>query len=299
MIAKPNRGAVRAAGAHVRRRKSSGLGSGAGRWLAWICSLLLALLSILPILWIFVTSFKTFIETQQVPPAWPTFTNLENYVSQFTGGSSAFGPLIRSLVVASLTMVVTIVVAVPAAYSLARYRIKRKADIQFWIISSRMMPLIAAVIPLSTLLRFIGLYDTLQGLIVVYVGVNLSFAVWLLTIFFQGVPLDVEQAAHIDGLSRFGVLWYISIPLARASIFVVAIFTWIFSWNELLDGLVLTTGATQTLPVFLSRFASNTLTAYQQMAAVAMVQILPAILITFLAQKYIVSGLSMGALAGE
>ena len=113
------------------------------------------------------------------------------------------------------------------------------------------------------------------------------------------VPLEVEQAAHIDGLSRFGVLWHISIPLARASIFVVAIFTWIFSWNELLDALVLTSGATETLPVFLSKFASNTLTAYQQMAAVATVQILPAVIITFFAQRYIVAGLSMGALSGE
>lgn len=299
MSAKPNQRLARATGVIIRPREGRASGAGAGRWLAWVFSLLLALLSLLPILWIFVTSFKTFIETQQVPPVWPSFSNVDNYVSQFTGDSSAFWPLIRSLIVASVTMIVTIVVAVPAAYSLARYHIKRKADIQFWIISSRMMPLIAAVIPLSALLRFVGLYDTLQGLIVVYVGVNLSFAVWLLTIFFQGVPIDVEQAAHIDGLSRFGVLWYISIPLARPSIFVVAIFTWIFSWNELLNGLVLTTGATQTLPVFLSRFASNTLTAYQQMAAVAMVQILPAILITFLAQKYIVSGLSMGALAGE
>ncbi len=299
MIAKVDRGAGRGARVKVGRQESGMTGASIGRWLAWIFSLVLALLSILPILWILVTSFKTFIETQQVPPVWPSFTNWDNYVSQFMGDSSALGPLIHSLIVASVTMLVTIVVSVPAAYSLARYRIRRKQDIQFWIISSRMMPLIAAVIPLSALLRFVGLYDTIPGLIVVYVGVNLSFAVWLLTIFFQGVPLDVEQAAHLDGLTRYGVLWYISIPLARSSIFVVAIFTWIFSWNELLNSLVLTTGATETLPVFLSRFASNTQTAFQQMAAVAMVQILPAVVITFLAQKYIVSGLSLGALSGE
>ena len=257
------------------------------------------MISVAPILWIVVTSFKTFIQTQAIPPVWPGFTNVDNYVSQFSGSNSALGPLLRSLVVATVRMAITIVVAVPAAYSLARYRIFRKQDVQFWIISSRMMPLIAGVIPLAALLQAVRLYDTVPGLIIVYVGVNLSFAVWLLSIFFQNVPLEVEQAAHIDGLSRFGVLWHISIPLARASIFVVAIFTWIFSWNELLDALVLTSGATETLPVFLSKFASNTLTAYQQMAAVATVQILPAVIITFFAQRYIVAGLSMGALSGE
>ena len=270
-----------------------------GKGLAWLLALLLAMISVAPILWIVVTSFKTFIQTQAIPPVWPSFTNVDNYVSQFSGSNSALGPLLRSLVVATVTMIITIVVAVPAAYSLARYRIFRKQDVQFWIISSRMMPLIAGVIPLAALLQAVRLYDTVPGLIIVYVGVNLSFAVWLLSIFFQNVPLEVEQAAHIDGLSRFGVLWHISIPLARASIFVVAIFTWIFSWNELLDALVLTSGATGTLPVFLSKFASNTLTAYQQMAAVATVQILPAVIITFFAQRYIVAGLSMGALSGE
>ena len=270
-----------------------------GKGIAWLLALLLAVISVAPILWIVVTSFKTFIQTQAIPPVWPSFTNLDNYVSQFSGSNSALGPLLRSLVVATVTMIITIVVAVPAAYSLARYRIFRKQDVQFWIISSRMMPLIAGVIPLAALLQAVRLFDTVPGLIIVYVGVNLSFAVWLLSIFFQNVPLEVEQAAHIDGLSRFGVLWHISIPLARASIFVVAIFTWIFSWNELLDALVLTSGATGTLPVFLSKFASNTLTAYQQMAAVATVQILPAVIITFFAQRYIVAGLSMGALSGE
>jgi ABC-type glycerol-3-phosphate transport system permease component len=270
-----------------------------GKGLAWLLALLLAMISVAPILWIVVTSFKTFIQTQAIPPVWPSFTNVDNYMSQFSGSNSALGPLLRSLVVATVTMIITIVVAVPAAYSLARYRIFRKQDVQFWIISSRMMPLIAGVIPLAALLQAVRLYDTVPGLIIVYVGVNLSFAVWLLSIFFQSVPLEVEQAAHIDGLSRFGVLWHISIPLARASIFVVAIFTWIFSWNELLDALVLTSGATETLPVFLSKFASNTLTAYQQMAAVATVQILPAVIITFFAQRYIVAGLSMGALSGE
>jgi len=180
--------------------------TGAGAWAAWALSLLLALISAAPILWIVATSFKTFIQTQAVPPVWPNFANFDNYVSQFTGDSAGLGALIRSLIIASVATLVTIALAVPAAYSLARYRLVRKGDIQFWIISSRMMPLIAGVVPLAALLQAVHLFDTVPGLIIVYVGINLSFAVWLLSIFFQGVPIDVEQAAHIDGLTRFGVM---------------------------------------------------------------------------------------------
>jgi ABC-type glycerol-3-phosphate transport system permease component len=265
----------------------------------WLLALLLGLMSAAPILFIVLTSFKTFIQTQILPPAWPDLTNLENYTAMFSGDGGARGPLVRSWIVATATTLITLAVAIPAAYSLARYRIARKKDIQFWIISTRMMPLIAAIVPLSSMLLAVHLSNTVQGLIIVYVGINLSFAVWLLTIFFQGVPLQIEEAAQLDGHSRLGTMFKVTIPIARPSIVVVAIFTWIFAWNEFLAALVLTTGESQTLPVFLSRYASNTLTAYQEMAAVATVQIIPAVLITFFAQKYIVKGLSMGALSAE
>ena len=271
----------------------------------WLLALLLALGSLAPIAWIVLTSFKTYVQTQRVPPVmWPGFHYVDNYTSQFSsrGGTlgSAIGPLERSLIIATATTAIVLALGVPAGYALARYRIARKRDIQFFIISTRMMPLIAVIVPLSVLLKKLSLTDTIPGLVLVYVGINLSFAIWLLSIFFQSVPPDIEQAAQIDGHSRLGALWHVSIPLARAGIVVVAIFTWIFAWNELLDALVLTTGATETLPVFLSKFYSqNLLPSYHEMAAVAMIQILPAVLVTFLAQRYIVTGLSMGAVTGE
>ena len=260
---------------------------------------MLAALVFVPMGWIILTSFKTFVQSQALPPVWPSFTNLSNYAETFAGDQSALHPLVHSLIVATVTMVVTTLIGIPAAYALARYEIPRKKDIQFYILSTRFMPIIAGIIPLSALLSKLGLYGSTLGLIVVYVSINLSFAVWLLTIFFRNVPKDVEEAARIDGASRLATLWLITIPMASASIVVVALFTWIFSWNELLDALVLTNGDSQTLPVFLAKFASNTLTQYQQMAAVATVQTLPAILLTFFAQKYIVTGLSMGALSAE
>lgn len=266
---------------------------------SWLFALGLAVASMLPIVWTVLTSFKTYIQSQTIPPPWPDPTNFGNYHDQFSGSSSGLDPLLRSLTVATLTMLITMALAIPAAYALARYAIARKREIQYWIISSRMLPLVTVIIPLSTLLQKAHLYDTLASLVIVYTASNLAFAVWLLSIFFQNVPEQIEQAGRIDGLTRWGVLWHITLPLARSSILIVALFTWIFPWNELLFGLVLTSGNAQTLPVFLSKFATETMVSWQGMAAVATVQVIPAIALTFLAQRYIVSGLSMGALAAE
>ena len=287
-----------AANVRVRRRGRRRVRPGA--IIAWLMTLLLALISALPVVWIASTAFKTFIETQTVPPTLiPDVTNLGAFAHEFGDAGGATDPLIHSLIVATATTIVTMLVAIPAAFGLARYTFSHKTDLQFWIISSRMMPLIAGIIPINTMFVALGFYDTLQGLVILYVGVNLSFAIWLLTIFFSNVPVEIEQAAQIDGVSRIGVLRHVTIPLARSGIVVIAIFTWIFSWNELLGALVLTTGQTQTLPVYLSTFSSNTAVYYQNMAAVGAVQIIPAVLITFFAQRYIVSGLSMGAISAE
>lgn len=289
--------AVTAAATHKVR---SGRRVRPGAIVAWLATLVLALMSAMPVFWIVGTSFKTFIETQQVPPLIiPDFTNLNAYFHEFTGGSNAFVPFVHSLIVATATTVVTMLVAIPAAFALARYAIRRKPDVQFWIISSRMMPMIAGIIPLNIMFVALGIYDTMQGLVLLYLGMNLSFAVWLLTIFFSNVPVEIEQAARIDGVSRMGVLRHVTLPLARSSVAVIAIFTWIFTWNELLGALVLTTGKTMTLPVYFSTFSSNTAVYFQNMAAVGTIQIIPAILIVFFAQRYIVSGLSMGAISAE
>jgi len=271
-----------------------------GRVAIWFLALLLALISAAPILWVVMTAFKSFVQSQARPPVWiPDFGYTKNFIDQFGAGGEAIRPLQNSLIVATASMVVTMAIAIPAAYALARYVIRRKPDIQFWIISSRMMPLIAAIVPLSTMMALVGLTETLEGLIIVYVAFNLSFAVWLLSIFFSNVPIEIEEAARIDGMSRMAVLWRITIPLARSGLVVIAIFTWIFSWNELLGALVITTGPSETLPVYLSGFASINMTEYQKLAAVGTVQVIPALLIVFFAQRYVVSGMSMGAVSAE
>jgi ABC-type glycerol-3-phosphate transport system permease component len=271
-----------------------------GRIFTWLLALLLALISAAPVIWVVTTSFKSFVQSQARPPMWiPDVTYTKNFIDQFTEGGEALRPLQNSLIVATVAMIVTMAVAIPAAYAMARYVIRRKPDIQFWIISSRMMPLIAAIVPMSIMMTWLGINKTLEGLVIVYVAFNLSFAVWLLSIFFSNVPVEIEEAARLDGVSRMGALWHITIPLARSGLVVIAIFTWIFCWNELLGAIVLTTGVSETLPVYLSGFASINMTEYQKLAAVGTVQIIPAVLIVFFAQRYIVSGMSMGAVSAE
>ncbi|MED4958740.1 carbohydrate ABC transporter permease [Paenibacillus macerans] len=259
----------------------------------------IALFSVFPILWAIGTSFKSYIQTQMYPPIWvPDQLRWSNYAKLFDGAGSILPSLLNSLIIAVLTTVFVMLLAIPAAYSLARFKTERTQKIQFWIISLRMMPPVAAMIPLYILFSRLGLTNTIWGMVIVYTMVNATFAVWLLAVFFEGVPREVEEAAMIDGLSYFGSMIRILLALAANGVLVIAAFVFIFSWNELAFALVLTGQGSQTLPVVLSGYASDVSVQYQTMAATQIVQIIPVAVLTFLIQRNILTGLSFGAVKG-
>ncbi len=258
-------------------------------------TVLVVLANLAPFVWMVATSLKTRIETQQPQVLLPRQARWDNYTELFTGTSPVLTYLQNSLISAAVATVVTMALAVPAAYALARIRMRGARDLQFGIISIKMMPQMAILVPISIAFAYVGLTRSLAGLIIVLILVNASFAVWLLSIFFSQLPSEVEEAGMLDGLSRWGVLWRIAVPLTRTSILVIATFVFIFSWNELPFALVLTQQDTATLPVFLSSFASQTSIAYHTMAAVGVVQLIPVVLLTFMIQRHIVRGLSFGA----
>ncbi|XID90753.1 carbohydrate ABC transporter permease [Paenibacillaceae bacterium WGS1546] len=265
----------------------------------WLLCLMISLVSLLPILWSLGTSFKSYIQTQMYPPLWlPTEFRWSNYTGLFQGAVSIWPSLVNSFVVALVATLIVMLLSIPAAYSLARFRTRKTQDVQMWIISLRMMPPVAAMIPIYILFGKLGLTNHIGGLVIVYVMMNATFAVWLLTIFFSGVPREVEEASHIDGLSYFGSLVRVLIPLAANGIWVIAAFVFIFCWNELAFAMVLTGQGTQTLPVVLSGYASDVSVQYQTMAATQMVQLLPVAILTFLIQRNILTGLSFGAVKG-
>lgn len=262
----------------------------------YVFLLLITFISISPLVWMFMTAFKIRREIFAMPPVWiPKPPTLNNFISIFAGDSCRTPFIYNSLIISLSTVLLTMLIATMAAYGFAKYKIPRSKDIEFWILSTRMMPPIAAVIPLFLLFRNVGLLDTRRGLILIYIAFNLPFAIWMMSIFFRQLPREIEEAAVIDGCSTFGLLRHISLPLVAPGLAVVAIFTFYFTWNELLFALVLTSRAAKTFPVSISEFRGVVNIRWGPMAAASMVHIAPVIAITFLIQKYIVAGLTLGA----
>lgn len=263
----------------------------------WIVvAVLLMLPSLLPLIWLLSTSFKNYIQTQTLPPTLipATGLNFANYES-LLGNPQTYTYLRNSVIVTVVVMVLVLVLAIPASYALARFKLRNTRDIQFWIISLRMLPAMAVIVPVYLLFSAIGLTGSLLSIICMVTMINASFAVWLCTSFFEEVPLEIEEAAQLDGYSRFKTFLFISVPVARTGILTVLGFVFIFSWNELPFALVLSGQATQTFPVFLSTFSSITLIDYGSMAAACIIFIAPVIVVTALLQRHLVEGLSFGA----
>jgi len=266
------------------------------RTLVYVTLILLTFLSISPLIWIFLTAFKIRKEIFAIPPVWiPKPPTLSHFITIFTGGFSRTPFIYNSIIISLSTTALALVIATMAAYGFAKYKVPRSKDIEFWILSTRMMPPIAVVIPLFLLFRNIGLLDTKRGLIAIYIAFNLPFAVWMMSIFFRQLPREIEEAAVIDGCSVFNLLRYISLPLVASGLAVVAIFTFYFTWNELLFALILTNRIAKTFPVSISEFRGVVNIRWGPMAASSIIHIAPVIVITFLIQKYIIAGLTLGA----
>lgn len=265
-------------------------------WGVWILVWLIVLLSLLPMFWLILGSVKTPAELWAFPPKFlPSNPSFKNFKSILTGSESRLPFLLNSLITALVATLVTLILAVPASYGFARMSIKRSKDIEFWILSTRMMPQIAALIPLFIIIRKINLFDTHFGLILIYIMFNLSYAVWMLTVFFRKLPVQIEEAAYIDGCSTRQVFLKVSVPLIFPSIMTVAAFVFTFCWNELIFALILTGNTAKTLPVAISEYTNGNFYRWELLTAASVLQVIPAVIIIVAMQKYIVSGLTMGA----
>ena len=265
------------------------------RVLIYFLALVFVMISIFPIIWLFFTSLKDRVEIFSIPPVWLPRPKAENYVREFNGNNSRFPFLVNSIQVGLVSTLFTLIIGTLAAYSIARFPAPAKKNIEFWILSVRMMPPVAVIVPLYLIMRSFRFLDKTAGLIVVHIAFNLPFVIWILAGFLRSIPKDVEEAALIDGCSWFQSLWKISLPLAAPGLATTSIFSFMFSWNELLAALVLTGRNAKTLPVAISEYWSNTQIRWEAMAATSMVHVIPIIIVTFLIQRYIVRGLTLGA----
>lgn len=267
-----------------------------GSIIANILVVLVLVVFMFPILMIFLTSIKTRADALASPPVWiftPTFSNYTDIFQQYP-----FAAYLRnSILVATLNTLIALIIGVPAAYALARFRFRGDNHVQFWILSQRMMPAIAAIIPLFILFRRFGLTNSILGLILIYLTSSLPFIVFMLTRFFEEIPRELEEASLVEGSSWYGAMTRIAIPLAKPGIAATAIFTFIFSWNEFLFALILTsTERAQTMPVAVTLFIRETGIEWGYMTAVAVIMMIPTAILTLAAQRHLVQGLTMGAL---
>jgi multiple sugar transport system permease protein len=248
-----------------------------------------------PIVMMLMTALKTPNDAIAVPPVWffkPIFTNFRDIFTMYP----LWLYLRNSLICATASTFISLAIGAPAAYSLARFEFKARENVATWILSTRMAPPIAAVIPYFILLRTFRLLDTRVGLIIIYVASSLPFVVWMMRGFFEDIPQEIEESARVDGCSRYGAMLRVAFPLAAPGLTAAAILVFIFNWNEFLFALLTTGRRAQTMPVAVSLFMKEFGIQWGYMAATAITMIVPLFVFTLFIQKYLVRGLTMGAI---
>lgn len=243
------------------------------------------------------TALKTEMAIFAWPPAWqfqPTLKSFYNSLFVF-GGRGAVAYLINSIVICAISTFLAVTLGAMSAYGLVRSSFKGKGQLEFWILSTRFAPPVAFVVPIYLMVRRVGLFDTHLALIIIYTAMNLSLVIWILRGFFAEIPIEIEEAALVDGYTRLQIFWRVAIPLVRPGVVSTAIMSAVFSWNEFLYAMVLTQSKAATLPVYLAGFSNSMGLAWGEYMAVGTMAVLPILVFTISLQKYLARGLAFGA----
>ena len=265
-------------------------------WWKYLVLSLLALLMLLPYLWIFLQSLKSYFDTIAVPPKFVFVPTLDNYIKVFTT-TGFLRSFLDSLIVAFGSVLLCLLVGTPFGYVLTRYRFRGRDDIGFFILSTRMLPAIVVIVPFIRIFNFLHLNDTYIGLILSHLLLNLALVVWMTRGFFDGIPKEIEEAASIDGASQIGTFLRIVFPIAAPGIAATAILAFLFSWNELIFALTLTSFNLKTLPVFMaSEFVGYLAVNWGALSAAGVIALIPTTIFIIIVQKNLVRGLTFGAI---
>jgi multiple sugar transport system permease protein len=277
-----------------------------------------------PIAWLVSSSFQSEAEITSKPPHWlPHQPTLENFSAIFQAdtkevtyetrrqGDPATGGYIpstaknllpamwNSLVVALAVVVLNLLVSVPAAYALAKIRfVGRQASI-YLMLTTRVIPDIALVVPFFLFIRKLGLLDSLSSLVITYLAITVPFSIFILVSYFESLPDELDKAARVDGCTRLQTLLRVFLPLALPSLVAVVLFTFLTSWNEFLLALMFTqTPASQTMPIVVASFTSDFTISFSFINAAGVLAIVPPVILAIMFERYIVSGLTAGAVKG-
>lgn len=268
------------------------------RALLWFILVAVVVLYGFPFVYMLLTSFKTPLETISVPPKLlPTAWTVDNYVSALTR-DGVLASFINSIITAVLSTLISLVLAIPAAYAVTRFRTRTGRIFIVLALVARMVPPIVIGVPMITVFRTLGISDTSLALAIAHTTISLPLSIWLMSSFFEAVPTELEEAAKIDGNSRLGALWRVVIPVTAGGVAVTAIFAFLASWNEFLFALLLTAVRSQTTPIVIANFQTQFGLDWGSMTALAVLYSIPVILLTLLLQRHIVAGLTLGAVKG-
>ncbi len=297
------------------------------RWFAGVVVVLYAIATLVPLVWIFMTGFKTPADAISYPPKVVFSPSVEGYCNLFAtrsrqtpeylaslppaqgqceqiareqqmvvAGPSNFSPrFLNSLIIAFGSTVLSVGFGVMAAYAFSRFKVPLKEDLLFFILSTRMMPPIAVAIPIYLMYRELGLSDTRTGMILLYTAVNISLAVWLLKGFIDEIPKEYEEAAMVDGYTRLQAFFKVVLPQATTGIVATAIFCLIFAWNEYAFAVLLTSGTAQTAPPFIPIIIGEGGQDWPAVAAGTTLFLIPILVFTVLLRKHLLRGITFGA----
>lgn len=309
----------------VRRRKSGPRPARIWRGVGLAVASTMFLVYVLaPIAWLVSSSVQNESEITSVPPHWlPENPTLDNFRAIFSAGdedityetrraadpaSGGFIPstagnllpaMVNSFIVSVSVVILNLLVAVPAAYALAKIRFRGRHLSIYAILTTRVIPDIALVVPFFLFIRNLGLLDTLSSLVITYLAVSVPFSVFILTNYFEQLPDELDKAARVDGCSRLQTLTRVYLPLAAPSLVALSLFAFLTSWNEFLLALMFTqTTQSQTLPIVVASFTSDFTISFSFINAAGVLAIIPPVILAVMFQRYIVSGLTAGAVKG-
>lgn len=247
-----------------------------------------------PIIWIVITSLKTRLQVLHSPPLFIFKASIDNFKTLIKDGF--LGHLLNSAIVVACSTIIAVSIGALGAYALARYKTRASNQIGFWILTQRMFPPIAVIIPLFLVINGLGLKDTLAALIIVYTLFNIPLTVWVMKSFFNEIPVELEEAAMIDGHSFFTTFRRVVLPLAAPGIVTAAVLCVIFTWNEFLFALILTSQKAVTAPVFAVGLIGARGTLWGEMAAASIFIMVPILVLVLAIQKKLARGLTYGAI---
>jgi multiple sugar transport system permease protein len=266
-------------------------------WIVYLAACAFVGFALFPLYMMITTSVKTDQQAFAWPPIWiftPNFSSYYNALFVF-GGRGVGHYLMNSLLVTISSTALAVFLGAMAAYGLARFRFPGNRNIAFFILSTRFAPPIGFIVPIYLMVQRSGLLDEPIALIIVYTSMNLSLVTWLLRGFFLEIPIEIEEAALVDGYSRWQIFLRVALPLVRPGLAATAILSAIFSWNEFLFASIIAPGNAATIPVYLSGFSASMNIDWAEYMAVGTMAVLPIMIFTLVLQRHLVRGLTFGA----